>query len=207
MAIDKILWDVGANMGSYSLKRLTEFDEIVCFEPVPWVKRKLCDRLGQEGWPNYLTVMNLALGDCDEVRDNQRIINAWTLMDHVPHNHSMALDDQGPFSMEVVTIDTLIKDGHKPPTHMKIDVDGYEPMVLRGGKKLFRGKRKPKEIYIELSYLPSLLGEKPMNTVHMGWAYGYRWFSADRKERYDTEADMERVFPKASGDFWMIYED
>jgi hypothetical protein len=63
--------------------------------------------------------------------------------------HNVDVDDfTSTAIVETTTLDSLVLDINETPTVIKIDVQGNEPVVLRGGRNLFANNR-PK-IFLEI---------------------------------------------------------
>lgn len=76
-------------------------------------------------------------------------------------------------TVRVVTIDHLADDLRLTPTHVKIDVEGAEAAVLRGGERVFSGDRAPL-LFVELhNELVRRRGANPQEAVDLLVAYGY----------------------------------
>lgn len=148
--------DIGANTGGFIGMWLQNGAEKVhAFEPVPNVFEKL-----RENWG---TDPRVVLNQCGVAEGNYRIqgariLNAHTLANPDSVKLDVALEDTGPFDFNVRSVDAYVNENNiRDLRFVKIDVDGYEPMVVRGMDWTV-GCRRP-VIMIELSFLPFKLGE------------------------------------------------
>jgi len=138
--------DVGANTGQFASYIREIFPEamIVCFEPLPEAYRELsCWAKKQEG--NAVT-FNVAIG---EKAGNMNMFY------HKKHSPSSSLlsstaivesyfpftKEQVAISVEINTLDGVLRDMWpeiKPEVLVKVDVQGYEDRVLRGGSETLK---------------------------------------------------------------------
>jgi FkbM family methyltransferase len=128
-----IFYDVGANVGLYSLlaSRLVGAGHVFAFEPVPrnifYLKRHLA--------LNHITntqVFELAVADRDDTLRFQ--IEDTGLMGH--------LSTEGGFWVSAATLDSLVDDGKiQPPNYIKMDIEGSELLALRGASECIQRHR------------------------------------------------------------------
>lgn len=119
-----VVIDVGANIGVHSLYMSRLGAKVYAFEPVTQFRKQFQESLKLSYYD--ITVYPFALGEKDE----EKII--YTSKTNAAISSFMVNDD--PESTEVVGIKTL--DSFKlKPSFIKIDVEGYEEAVLRGGIK------------------------------------------------------------------------
>lgn len=78
-----------------------------------------------------------------------------------------------------VTIDSLVEKLGCSPTHIKIDVEGYEAAVLKGGKRLLSQKAAPL-LFVELhNEIVRGHGGDPAETLNLMREHGYKTFGLD----------------------------
>jgi FkbM family methyltransferase len=151
--------DIGANEGSFSrlIKGFFPDASIYCFEPLsePFEKLRLwAEQLGNR----QITLFNIALGDRKETVD---------LFHHVKHHPSSSLlastdhcrtiypftDQQVRVPVQVDTLDHMMQNEPVLPAEIviKMDVQGYEDRVIRGGRKTFT---KAKAVILEVCLDP-----------------------------------------------------
>jgi len=119
--------DVGANVGSYTLlASAVAGARAVCFEPVPQTYDRLALNLAINHLQDRVQHFNQGIGDCSGLL---RFTTDENCMNHV-----LAPDETAEHVIEVpvVSLDAALT---AMPAMMKIDVEGYETMVLAGAQK------------------------------------------------------------------------
>jgi FkbM family methyltransferase len=130
-----VLYDVGANVGAYTLLAAVAVPEarVVSFEPGPANFAALCANVELNAVGERVIVVPLALGD--------RPGSARLAGDGTVPGASPALDSASG-SQESVTVlvdrldDIVQRFGLPAPDHLKLDVDGSEPEVLAGAERV-----------------------------------------------------------------------
>ncbi len=131
------LWDIGANIGVYSLyAALHGGVSVTAFEPMPGNHGVMTNALIASGLSDRVTALPMGLSD------HTGLVKIF-LIDTQPGTGLHALDApvnvRGSFEAKAsVTVPVIRGDevtarfGATPPTHIKIDVDGHEMKVLEG---------------------------------------------------------------------------
>jgi FkbM family methyltransferase len=128
---DDLFADVGANLGSYTiLAAAAARARAFSFEPVPETFGRLVENLRLNHVTDRVTAKNVGIGD----KESQL---AFTV-DEDSKNHVLAPGEEGTGAVKVavLTLDQAL-DGLTPGL-MKIDVEGFETPVLRGGTRVLR---------------------------------------------------------------------
>src|SRR5207249_1739199 len=152
-------YDVGANIGYYSLLLRHNFRRVYAVEPVPRNVRQLKRRLSVRFVRNVIAVP-VALSDRNGKAtfyvntDQKNILNNFSASS-LFERFEFRSCDQGsdriyagsPISVETMTFDTLLSE----PTAdlVKIDVEGAEFLVLEGMRESL-AKRRVRNILVEL---------------------------------------------------------
>lgn len=133
------LWDIGANVGIYSVYAGVKGIRTHSFEPHFANYHQLCASIALNGLQDEVTPLCLAFADGKSVGTlNLASIDVGTSMS----NFGEAVDFRGkPFQpafrqgMIGYDIDSFIADfGLDTPTHLKIDVDGIELPIVQGAR-------------------------------------------------------------------------
>jgi FkbM family methyltransferase len=113
--------DIGAHVGFWSQRLADKFGQVISFEPVPDHYDCLAKNIESK---TNVYVHNVAVGnEIGTVYMNQTIENS---------GMSSIVDNETGLKVPLVTIDSL---GLNDIDFIKIDVEGFEPLVLRGAKK------------------------------------------------------------------------
>jgi FkbM family methyltransferase len=117
--------DIGANVGTYTVLAAESGAQCITFEPVPETYQALSDNIYLNRIRERVELVNAAVGA------EQGTI-AFTLSGG-PTNHVATATDRGPVTeVPVVRLDDYLK---RSPTVMKIDVEGYEAVLLKGARR------------------------------------------------------------------------
>jgi FkbM family methyltransferase len=170
-----IFYDVGANVGPYTLIAASRGVPTVAIEPSFSNYGALCRNLMRNNLMEMVAVIPMALGDVQGV--------AWfDYQDVRPGGASHVLgSDKKLFwhrqQMLVIPLDALIESFHLThPTHIKIDVDGGEFAVLKGAEKTLRDERT-RALMVEMP----LETEKPIADALGSIGYRVRERFAERE--------------------------
>jgi FkbM family methyltransferase len=154
-----IFWDIGANIGLYSLYAAIKFKKkikIYAFEPSTSNLRILSRNISVNNLQSNIIINPIALSNKE---------NKFLTMNEMGFEEGMSLNTCGQsynfegkkmniknsYKTFSTNIDSLIKNKIiEIPSYIKIDVDGIEHLILQGGKQLFSTK-KVKSILIEIN--------------------------------------------------------
>lgn len=173
-----VLFDIGAHFGLFSLAALKfgGADSVaVAVDPSPTAARIMRIQSKLNGGGARMKVVRACVGERA----------GWLPMVATgvsgagyflpPSDHSGGELTRTP----AVTLDQLADELRTRPTHLKIDVEGAEASVLRGGRSLLSGTEAPL-VFIELhNEIVSARGDSPSEAVEQLKAYGYTKFSSD----------------------------
>jgi len=143
-ALDANDWfaDVGANAGSYTLLACgVAGAKGYAFEPVPDTYRKLILNLAVNDLLKQVRPLNQGVGA------ERGVLRFTSGLDCTNHVLAEGEVDERAVEVPVATLDDSIE---QVPSMMKIDVEGYETMVLRGASKTLADPRL-NSVLIELN--------------------------------------------------------
>lgn len=165
---DDVFYDIGGNVGLVAL-HAAAVCQTISFEPDP----EFADRLRRNASLNPgrpFQIEQLALSDSDgEV----------TLFTDGSAGNSPSLVRQrgeaGAVTVPTRSLDSVIASGDLPtPTVLKLDIEGAEILVLRGGREFLASAQKPRALFIEVhnSFLPGF-GSSADEVMGMLADFGY----------------------------------
>lgn len=129
--------DVGANSGLYSVMNKAKGFKIYSFEPHPILELILKENIRRNNCNSEVFVT--ALGDEEKESYLSHYDQPWKA------GYTHIQDDIKIIPVQIKRMDSLIKE---KPTHIKIDVEGYELYVLKGMGELLSDLP---ELFIELN--------------------------------------------------------
>ena len=171
-----VFFDVGAHVGIIAMmaaRRIAQTGgRVYAFEPAP---------------PNFaLLEQHLRANDLRGPVETARVLVGDRVADGVPFVHrrepftanslAYAIEDGVTTLTELITLDGFVAGGALPPTHLKIDVEGFEGAVLRGATDTLRRFRPLVMCAIHPEPL-ARLGETPRDIVRYMAAHDYGAFT------------------------------
>ncbi len=151
---EDIMWDIGANVGVYSLYAAMKKIKVFAFEPSPPNYSLLCKNIEINNMDKYIHAYCIAFDDKTSINT---FYMANTAFGGALNSFSKPVNCCGEYykpsvrqAMLGFSIDDFIKQ-FKPifPNHIKIDVDGNENLIIRGGIETLADKRV-KSLLVEL---------------------------------------------------------
>lgn len=155
MKPNEVLYDVGANVGMYSIYAGKRGMRVFSFEPEASNTYVLNKNIAENKLSDKVTAYSFALSD-------QELVNILKLTSFVPGSAHTTFGDNDAFSVSefptlfhqgcfCTTLDDLVYKYNLPvPNHIKIDVDGIESKIIKGANKLLNDKNL-RSILIELN--------------------------------------------------------
>lgn len=184
--------DIGANIGLVTLwlsKLVGENGKVHAFEPNPELQKILDKTLAHNKVFN-VSLHPVALGSKEsqlELRIPRSNAGAGSLI------HHRNLDDCDIFSVPVSSLSTIVaKEGIKSIRFIKIDVEGFEAEVLRGGQDVLQSIR-PEAILFELNErVEGRVRDQPVIKILRDFDYGFfaipKCLFRMRLERFDPDS-------------------
>lgn len=148
---DETVFDIGANVGAYSLVMSVFAKQVFAFEPAVMNFSLLCKNImvnvQRSSIESNITPLNVALSDKTKF-DTLNYVNL-NLGKSGHQIHGRSIDGHGtPFRpvfghlVMCFAIDTFVElFGLEAPNHIKMDVDGIEWEILRGAEKTLDDRR------------------------------------------------------------------
>jgi FkbM family methyltransferase len=139
-----VLWDVGANIGLYSVYAAKVRKCFVyAFEPSVFNLEFLARNIQGNGLVDRVVVVPVSLNDKTSIARFELSTTAWggalsTFQHGVTYDGS-TLRTEFAYTTIGINMDQLAEAfGLRRPDYLKIDVDGIEHLVLRGGEEVLR---------------------------------------------------------------------
>jgi FkbM family methyltransferase len=179
-------FDVGANIGLYSLiaaQIVGPTGFVYALEPVLKTYARLQGNIRLNGFTNIRT-KRVALSDVDEFRDMVTYVrryNAWNSLGGQTINTQPVLKER----VQCIQLDYLIEnsDIQGQINLAKIDVEGWELHVIKGGKNFFQSTNAP-DVLIEFTDLNmELTGTSAQEVYKLLQSYGYQLFRIDSDKK------------------------
>ncbi len=171
-----VIFDVGANAGLYTRCALQCFQaaRVIAFEPVPENVKHLKHNLRLGAIESRVQIVPTALAESDGqgVFQKDNVTFASGTLDAVSQGEPSQSHAQYKFAavtitVDVATMDSLVSSGAvPPPAVIKLDVEGAEAMVLRGGRRTLAAHQPI--VVVELHGAP--VGRE---VVRLLWDAGY----------------------------------
>ncbi len=151
-------WDIGSNIGLYSIYAAVNFEniEVVSFEPSTSNLRILSRNISINNLENKIKIFQIPLGIYENqfLEFNERKFNEGESHNSLDKNidfEGKKINPTNKYKIFSTNIDKIIKDKIlEIPNYIKIDVDGIEHLILKGGLILLKNP-KVLEIQIEIN--------------------------------------------------------
>jgi len=168
-----VFFDVGANVGYYSLLAASRAKLVFAFEPMKEIFDRLAKNVKRNGLSN-ITMMNAAVAE----RDGDVTIFAQASSENtgLASLHSSA--GASPEQVPAVTLDTLMRDHRLERVDLiKVDIEGAEVRAFEGGAELLSRTDAPDVIF------ESHPGSKAAEWLK---EHGYKIYGFKRQREYEA---------------------
>jgi FkbM family methyltransferase len=186
---EDVFWDVGANVGIYSLYASKVKGVVtLAFEPASFNYALLCDNVRLNSLDGRVAAYELAFSA-------QTQLGRLKLDDDEPGIAFATIEENGRGRFEqavlVFSVDDFIDRFSPPfPTHIKIDVDGLEEQILEGSTRTFADVRL-KSLLVEVDEVDA---QRPQRVDAVLGACGFRLVEAQRSPLAPTYPARNRVY-------------
>lgn len=127
-----VFYDVGANIGVFSLLLSPAASQVLTFEPEE--NNTACSKRSLSDGPSNMHLLECAVGAADGTMTFDRRGGAFS------GRLAMSAAFDG-VTVPVRSLDSIVAEGHPPPNLIKIDVEGGEGAVLEGAASVLREHR------------------------------------------------------------------
>lgn len=180
-APSRVLWDIGSNIGLYSLMFSAAGGRAVAFEPHPGTR----ERLEQNVRINGLAVTVLPWALADETSTGE-------LTTPTTGNHALATLRPIPGSAIPVDLKRADDLDLPPPDLIKIDVEGAEHAVILGAERTIRMHRPT--LIVELCRGNSSIAPDVTIRLLNEWGFKAYWPHQGEHVRVNSDLPHERLF-------------
>lgn len=126
-----VFYDVGANVGLYSLYAAAKGHQVIAFEPLPENYATLCRNIVRNGLEGHVVPLALPLAA-------RTGLGGLAVADQRAGTSGSQFGDRGLRMPGVALSDAVRVFGLPMPDYVKIDVDGLEADILHGGRAVLR---------------------------------------------------------------------
>ena len=171
---DEIFYDIGANVGSYTILASAVIGaRSVSIEPIPTTYENLWLNVAVNNIIDLVKLKNVGVGSQNT---NLRFTKEYDCTNHITDS-----EENNTILVPIITLDELAnQEGY--PSLIKIDVEGFEYEVLRGGHNTL-STPKLNTIIIELNGLGTRYGYQDDDIHSLLKGYGFNAFSYDPFKR------------------------
>ena len=202
MAAGDILFDVGANVGMYSIWAGNRGVKVYAFEPEASNYEILCRNIAL----NNLDVDAYCLAISDKLAVSRLHLSSrevgrscHSFGESVgPNLQPRKSIPQGSIG---ISIDGLVELGLPCPNHIKVDVDGIEHIVLKGAKKTLK---RPELKTLQVEFNPAMKehGEAIAKLKEAGWYIDQKQVNKAARPAGEWKGYAEHLFYKFSEMAW-----
>lgn len=175
---DGVFLDLGANIGTITipLKKRRADARIVCVEAAPWLLHYLEDNLSRNRFTDIKTI-GKALYDKDD-----EVLEFYSPGEKFGKGSLSPIYTTEGVKVCTITLDALVRQLGLERTHLiKIDVEGYEYHVFKGGRSLLGGSDAPDILFEFAGWAEEQAGLKKGSAQRVLREYGYSLFEFDEK--------------------------
>jgi FkbM family methyltransferase len=214
-----ILFDVGANVGMYTIyAAVTRKCRVYAFEPEALNYAELnkniylndlhgqvlgyCVALSDVDKPDRLLLSDFGLGisyhDFEE--------NSWTEDKQFAPDWHVSREGRRPQGCMGHRLDSLVPDGLPVPQHIKVDVDGLEHRVVEG---MIETLQKPglKTVLIEINFDNSRNLEIADRLGELGWRFSWEQLRINRAVKFTVDQIRDYQRRGVGGLNYIFYKD
>lgn len=184
-----VILDIGANIGVTSLyfASINPNARIIAFEPHPTNFKRLSENIGLNPTIQNIKTIKSALGS------EETTMKMYEMDEHNPGNNQIIEEDINYPSVDVqikVLDDILQTEGINKVDFIKIDVEGFEYFVLKGGLKMLKTNKPLLFIEIDDFHLRKQ-HKSPKEVIELLLSIGYTSFQrADNQAHIDLNTDF-----------------
>ena len=168
--------DIGANIGAITIpvSQLRQDIKLISIEAAPWI----FDYLTYNVTANQLLNVELINKAVTDKAGNQ--VDFFSPKDKFGKGSLAPVFTEASVRIETITLDVLKADHHRPIAFIKVDVEGFEAAVFRGGADLLSASEAPDILFEFIDWAEDLAGEITGAAQLVLINYGYRIYLMER---------------------------
>tara|TARA_B100000575_G_scaffold232152_1_gene193430 strand:+ start:2229 stop:3092 length:864 start_codon:yes stop_codon:yes gene_type:complete len=193
-----VFWDVGANIGLYSIYAALKFNniDITAFEPSTSNLRILSRNISENNLSDKIKINQLPLTDKNnkflEMQESE-FIEGYSM-----NTFGENLDFEGnsfvsknKYKILGTSMDYLIENKIlEIPNYIKIDVDGIEHLILKGGRTFLKDKRI-KSVQVEMNEIFKDQYEEVMNIMKIS---NFRLKHKEHNDEMEKSSKFNKIY-------------
>lgn len=203
----EVLFDIGANVGSYTVWAGKRGLKVHAFEPAAQNYELLCQNIELNNLKNVAAY-------CAALSDRSRL-DTLHLASREPGGSCNEFGDEVGFGLEPrptpfkqgcvgLRLDELIESGQLPqPDHLKLDVDGFEHLVIQGGSETVK---RAKSLVIEVNENLEPHREMVKRLCDMGFSYRQHQVDQARRKSGAFKGCAEYLFYRVNDDLESVID-
>ncbi len=136
--------DIGANFGWYTTlfaKQVGKNGKVFSYEPNEKTYKTLRNNINANGYEKIVSAKNCGIGS--ERSQASLVVDEGESAIGYMDTKNVGEQSNSQKTIEIHAIDELLAEHIGKIAYVKIDVEGFEPFVMRGAKKLFSHKNAP----------------------------------------------------------------
>lgn len=179
--------DIGANIGLYSLLAsdlVGKTGKVISFEPTPEIFRRFIDNIHLNQFTN-IDAFNIGLSDLPGSLELNVLSNGFDAWNSFASLNNLGSDSK--MQVDVSTLDIELSRYDKSKIRvMKMDVEGWEKFVLKGGNDFFTNYSP--EVMVEFTEANTFAAGYMVQEIYdFMVGLGYQWYSIENNRLVKSE--------------------
>ena len=202
----KIL-EIGANVGLFTLlmcHRAGPGGSVLAFECDPILAQILRDNIELNGFSRVGAVDERAVSDREGTlffHMAERHRGGGTLLENLQQIPELRPAERRTIEVKATTIDTILASHPDGFDFVKIDAEGAESQIVKGGTALFGDRGRPLTLMMEFApRFVEVAGSSPREELERFAAWGFRFARIDERKRKVVDAAIDDLLNREFSD-------